>query len=155
MPLVVPTQALTRMAMASAPSTATMMAAPHASSVTLLNGNVPLQTVAVGGTAAVVPPVWMATGILLVTTSVGHQASTGKPGKLVHLTPWRPPEWWSSLYERSQHTFNFMIACSTVRLVLDYKMDSSSSWLWLSRVCMVYVTQIIVYTFQISLCHKT
>lgn len=50
-------EAMTRMALASAQWTATTTAAPHASSVTFLKGNVPLQTVAVGGTATVALPV--------------------------------------------------------------------------------------------------
>lgn len=56
MPSVVPIEALTRMATASAPSTRTMMAAPHASLETLLKPSVALQKVAAGGTAAVALP---------------------------------------------------------------------------------------------------
>lgn len=57
MPSVVPIEALTRMASASALSTVTMTAAPHASLVTLLKWSVAFQKVAAGGTAAVALPV--------------------------------------------------------------------------------------------------
>ena len=57
MPSVGPIQALTRIAMASVPLIGTMMDAPHASLVTLLKWNVPLQMVEVGGTAVVALPV--------------------------------------------------------------------------------------------------
>lgn len=57
MPSVVPIQALTRMALASAPLIVTMTAAPHASLVTLLKWTVALQKVVVGGSAAVALPV--------------------------------------------------------------------------------------------------
>lgn len=56
MPSVVPIKALIRMAMASAPLTVTMTAAPPASSGTSLKQSVPLERAAGGGTASAGPP---------------------------------------------------------------------------------------------------
>ena len=58
MPFVVPILASTKMDMASVLSTATMMAAPHASLVTLLFQSVPSQrAAAVGGLASAALPI--------------------------------------------------------------------------------------------------
>lgn len=57
MPSVGPIRELTKMALASAPLTATVTAALHASSAILLNHNVPLQKEVAGGTASVALPV--------------------------------------------------------------------------------------------------